>query len=175
MKHFLLKTLQGLIEITHLDPTIRGCRFSWESDTLTYYSRWSCVSNVMKTRSFQRYSHTSCRMECALEKALSASHCLPWYSTTHFEFQALDFRHYKTNNEIANFQRYLPHPPKADIKTCRSSTPLISISQASSYPSSNETHWFLKTMSSVSESECACLPDCQFTDFQFSHTSANLM
>ena len=89
----------------------------------------------MKTRSFQRYSHTSCRMECALEKALSASHCLPWYSTIHFEFQALDFRHYyKTNNEIDNFQRYLPHPPKADIKTCRSSTPLISISQVSFLP-----------------------------------------
>ena len=39
-----------------------------------------------------------------------------------------------TNNEIDNFQRYLPHPPKADIKTCRSSTPLISISQVSFLP-----------------------------------------
>ena len=41
--------------------------------------------------------------------------------------------------------------------------------------SSKETQWFLKKMNSMSESDCDCLPDCELTEFQHSHSITNLM
>ena len=41
--------------------------------------------------------------------------------------------------------------------------------------SSKETQWFLKKMNNVSESDCDCLPDCELTEFQHSHSITNLM
>ena len=37
--HFL-STLAGLMQMKNLEPDKRGCRFSWESDSLTFYSRF---------------------------------------------------------------------------------------------------------------------------------------
>ena len=37
--HFL-STLAGLMQMKNLEPDKRGCRFSWESDSLTFYSRY---------------------------------------------------------------------------------------------------------------------------------------
>ena len=42
-------------------------------------------------------------------------------------------------------------------------------------PSTNETRWFLADMADISESECDCLPDCELTEFQFSHGAVDLM
>ena len=42
-------------------------------------------------------------------------------------------------------------------------------------PSTSETHLFLKAMTEVSASECDCLPDCELTEFQYSHSAAEIL
>ena len=48
-KHFLFQWTNfrsgflGLMQMKSLDPTIRGCRFSWESENLIYHSRYVCT------------------------------------------------------------------------------------------------------------------------------------
>ena len=81
--------------------------------------------------------------------------------------------------------RYLPRRDNTFKKTCRNlklDLPPLKIELwlwASSYivkPSStNATHWFLKAMTNVSESECDCLPDCELTEFQHSHSAADFL
>ena len=81
--------------------------------------------------------------------------------------------------------RYLPRRDNTFKKTCRNlklDLPPLKIELwlwASSYivkPSStNATHWFLKAMTNVSESECDCLPDCDLTEFQHSHSAADFL
>ena len=36
---YFLSTLVGLMQMKNLDPHKRGCRFKWESDSLTFHSR----------------------------------------------------------------------------------------------------------------------------------------
>merc|ERR1719430_1352990 len=99
-----------------LAPKMRGCRFPWESDILSYHSR---------------YSHKSCRLECGLDRALLTSDCLPWY---------------------------LPQQPDNPQKPC----------------SVQETAQFLWKMNNVLESDCDCLPDCDYTDLHYTVSTTSL-
>ena len=42
-------------------------------------------------------------------------------------------------------------------------------------PSLEETPKFLRAMRNVSATQCDCLPDCEFTTFQYSVSSNNFM
>ena len=90
--------------------------------------------------------------------------------------------------------RYLPRPENSDKKTCRSlqlrtiwdlffsriiwhrevQNPEVHVSFTLT-PSTNETHWFLKAMTEVSASECDCLPDCELTEFHYTHSAAEFL
>ena len=127
------------------------------------------VRNTSLHVSPNRYSRTSCRFECALKKALATSHCLPWYLWSSTK------QRQKIFNEECHYQRYLPNHPENHTKTCRFYLHCHLMPYTTLFYSSNETHWFLKKMNSVSESDCDCLPDCEHTEFQHSHSITNLM
>ena len=67
----------GLLQMETLAPSTRGCRFAWEADSLSYHSRW-CRWFLLCNWCSQRYSHSSCRLECGIREALATSDCLPW-------------------------------------------------------------------------------------------------
>ena len=75
-----------------LAPKTRGCQFSTEAEHLKYYSRWFCLIDakviltkmiliklILAKHMLTRYSRSTCRMECGIEKTSS---CLPWFVCT---------------------------------------------------------------------------------------------
>ena len=162
----------------NLDPNIRGCRFASESENLVYHSRYKSLI-WWPHEIIWRYSRTSCQAECGLKKAASTSDCLPWsWFATSLRISPI-------------FLRYLPHGSGNYKKACRLlfSTNKIIFTKLEFgclivrlwrawihlLPSSTETQQFLKMMRNVTDSECGCLPDCDFLDLQHSVTANNLM
>ena len=156
-----------------LVPSTRGCRFTWEADSLSYHARCNSSTDCLHLVSTKVFAlqlsigvwnqggSSNIRLPAMVCIALIRKMQLNCISYIKVPAPESGWR-----QRCLQVLQFVLIEQRDEMVTSITEKPFLSASKAQE---------FLRQMSSTAESDCDCLPDCELMDLQYSVSTTNLM